>query len=629
MHKSFIIGTAGHIDHGKTALVQALTGVDTDRLPEEKERGITIDIGFAHMSLGDFDLSFIDVPGHERFIRNMLAGVGGIDLLMLVIAADESIKPQTVEHFEIAKLLQIPSGMIVLTKTDLVDEEMMMVVRSDISQLVQGSFLENAPVVEVSSKTGKGIPDLKTQLQNSLRGIEQRKPAGIFRLPIDRVFILKGHGTVVTGTLISGKLQKDQIVEILPSHSRGKVRSIHAHDTNVQEAFAGQRTAANLQGLEKEQLQRGDTLTEPDYFETTSLLDTKITLLKNTAPLKHNSLIRFHHLTSDLLARVTLVGTDILSPGQTGFAQLRLQKPIFALSGDRFIMRRHSPLSTVGGGIILDHMPPKKRKRADRNLLETFRKMENASASTRLSMAVEQQGIRGADERYLKSKLGLSPQEIVKTPASDVTFLRERPVLAISKVMEQKLIEKILESLKAFHKRNPLLPGIPKEELRSKYFSKIPNEVFSSILQLSIEKRLLHLEKDVVAEKGHKVELTSHEEDLATAVERLLIERGLEFPGFNELGMALKQNAENTKKIVYLLVRQGKLIKLTDDYFLPAALWSDLKKRITGMKASQKTLSVPDFKAKFGISRKYAIPLLELLDREGVTRRSGNERIIL
>lgn len=623
MHKSFIIGTAGHIDHGKTALVKALTGVDTDRLPEEKERGITIDIGFAHMSLGNIDVSFIDVPGHERFIRNMLAGLGGIDLVILVVAADESIKPQTVEHFEICKLLQISSGVIALTKTDLVDEEMLEVVRSDVSRLVQGSFLEGAPVLEVSSKSGKGIPELKEELQRLLQQIDQRKPAGIFRLPVDRVFILKGHGTVVTGTLISGKIRKDQVVEILPSHWKGKVRSIHAHDESVEEAVAGQRTAVNLQGIEKEQLKRGDTLTEPDYFENTSLLDVQITLLTTARPLDHNSLLRFHHLTNDLLARVTLVGTDSIAPGESGFAQLRLQKPIFALAGDRFIIRRHSPLSTVGGGVILDHMP-KKRKRRD-----VPQGLQNATPSTRLSMAVAQRGVQGADEKYLKSKMALSATEIANIQSDDVFFLRERPLLAISKGMEQKLIDKMIASVKTFHRANPLLPGIPKEELRSKYFPEILADLFALLLQRAVNQNLLRLEKDVVAEAGRTIALTTEEEKLAGKVEGVLLKRGLGFPGFQELGIELKQNPENVKKILYLLVRQGKLIKVADDYFLHATHWSDLKRRITGMKTSQKTFSVPDFKAKFGISRKYAIPLLERLDREGITRRSGNERIIL
>lgn len=629
MHKSFIIGTAGHIDHGKTALVKALTGIDTDRLPEEKERGITIDIGFAHMSLGNIDVSFIDVPGHERFIRNMLAGVGGIDLVILVVAADESIKPQTVEHFEICKLLQISSGVIALTKTDLVDEEMLEVVRSDVSHFVQGSFLESAPVLEVSSKTGKGIPELKEELQRLLQQIDQRKPAGIFRLPVDRVFILKGHGTVVTGTLISGKIRKDQVVEILPSHWKGKARSIHAHDESVEEAVAGQRTAVNLQGIERDQLKRGDTLTEPDYFENTSLLDVQITLLKTARPLDHNSLLRFHHLTNDLLARVTLVGTDTIAPGESGFAQLRLQKPIFALAGDRFIIRRHSPLSTVGGGVILDHMPLKKRRRRDFPLLQTFQGLQNATPSERLSMAVAQRGVQGSDEKYLQSKMALSAKEIVNIKSDDVLFLRERPLLAISKGSEQKLIDKMINSVKTFHKANPLLPGIPKEELRSKYFPEILTDLFTLLLQRAINQNLLRLEKDVVAEAGRKVALTTEEEKLAGKVERVLLERGLGFPGFLELALELKQNPENVKKMLYLLVRQGILIKVTDDYFLHATHWADLKKRITGMKTSQKTFSVPDFKAKFGISRKYAIPLLERLDREGITRRSGNERIIL
>jgi selenocysteine-specific elongation factor len=629
MRKSIIIGTAGHIDHGKTSLVKALTGIDTDRLPEEKERGITIDIGFAHMSLGDIDVSFIDVPGHERFIKNMLAGVGGIDLVLLVVAADESIKPQTIEHFDICRLLQIPSGMVVITKADLVDNETLSVVRDEIAGLVQGSFLENGPVCAVSSRTMEGIDDLKEQLLSALQEIEQRKPAGIFRLPIDRVFSLRGHGTVVTGTLLSGKIRKDEAAEILPSHLPVKIRSIHAHNENVEEAVAGQRTALNLQGIDKEQLQRGDTLTEPNFFQTTSLLDVRINTLKNSRPILQNSLLRFHHTTNDLLARVTLFGVNELTPGESGYAQLRLQRPVVALSGDHFILRRHSPLSTVGGGIILDHFPLKRRKSGDPQALKTLQSLDQASVSDRLAIAVGERGEKGATEAHLVAKTGLRPEEIRAAGLQDGIILRNAPLLVMSIEAEQKILSGLQSKVAAFHRQNPLLPGIPKEELRSKYFSHVPPEVFQFLLLRARDKNLLQFEKDVVSQTGRIVALTSQEMTLAGRVEEVLNAKGLEFPGFVEIGLQLKERPEKIKEMLYLLVRQGKVVKVSDDYFVKKAHWEKLKQRIAALKAQQRTFSVPDFKSKFGVTRKYAIPLLERLDQEGITRRSGNERIIL
>jgi selenocysteine-specific elongation factor len=316
--KSVIIGTAGHIDHGKTALVKALTGVDTDRLPEEKARGITIDLGFAHDRWEDFDISFIDVPGHEKFVRNMLAGIGGIDLLLLVIAADESVMPQTREHFDICRLLSIATGAVVITKTDLVESETLKAVRQEVANFVRGSFLENAPVFPVSSKTGTGLQELRNGILRLLRSLPQKEVKGIFRLPVDRVFTLKGHGTVVTGTLMSGSISKDSSVELLPYHRKTKVRSIHAHDQNVALASAGQRTALDLQGIEKEEVTRGDVLADADFLEITSLLGARISLLPGVRPILHNSLLRFHYLTTDVLARVTLFGGESLPGGESG-----------------------------------------------------------------------------------------------------------------------------------------------------------------------------------------------------------------------------------------------------------------------------------------------------------------------
>jgi selenocysteine-specific elongation factor len=631
MKNSIIIGTAGHIDHGKTALVKALTGVDTDRLPEEKARGITIDIGFAHARWNGTDISFIDVPGHERFIKNMLAGIGGIHLLMLVVAADESVMPQTREHFDICRLLGIPEGVIVITKKDLVDEETLSIVELDVRNLVHGSFLEQAPIFFVSSKTNEGIDALK---QGLIQKFSHSKNATAdtqlpFRLPIDRVFVLKGHGTVVTGTLISGKVRKDSPAEIMPSKMRVKIRSIHAHDENVEEAFAGQRTALNLQGVDKEQLERGDVLTEPEIFSATSLLDVKISLLPVSVPLKHNSLVRFHHLTNDIAARVTLLGVETLQPGETGLAQLRLQSPIHAIYGDRFILRKHSPLLTIGGGTILDHLPLRRASAGDGQAIQRLIKLTTARPVDRLAMAVEARGIIGADEIYLKSKMGMSAAELLAFSNGSVIFLRKNPLLAISKKYESELSRRMSEAVESFHKKNPLLPGIPKEELRSKFVKKLPAEIFAFVLDQTVEQKRLQIQKDLVSTYGRSVALDSQQEELALQIEKHLQRAGLGTSGVEELSHDLKQPIDKTRNMLYLLVRQDRVIKITEDYFLHKTAWEELKQKIRNLKANQKTFSVPDFKALFGISRKFAIPLLENLDREGITRRAGNQRIIL
>ena len=626
---NIIVGTAGHIDHGKTALVKALTGVDTDRLPEEKARGITIDIGFAHANWEDIQVSFIDVPGHERFIKNMLAGIGGIHLLMLVVAADESIMPQTHEHFEICRLLQIRDGIIVITKKDLVDPNTLSVVQAEIQGLVQGSFLENAPVFSVSSKTGQGLEELRKGLMQKIRQVQSAPGGGVFRLPIDRVFVLKGRGTVVTGTLISGSIRKESTANLLPSGKQVKIRSVHAHDSSVEEASSGQRTAVNLQNVEKDEIQRGDVLAASGIFRPTSLLDVKVQLLGNASPLKHNALVRFHHLTNDVAARITLLGLDSMEPGESAYAQLRLQNPIHAVFGDRFILRKHSPFTTIGGGVILDHLPLRRVSAGDNEAVERLRILETAIVPERLSIALQMKRVAGAEESYLKAKMGMEASEISKVQSPSIQWIRTTPLLAIHSDFEQELNRRLKATVKTFHEKNPLQFGISKEELRSRFLKIVPQEIFQFVLDRAVEKKELQIQKDLIAAFGRKVALDQNQETLAMKLENLLIQSGLDTPGLEDLARKLNEGQEKTRSILYVLVREQKAIKISDDYFLHTNTWGDLKQKIRGLKASRKTFSVPDFKALFGISRKYAIPLLEHLDREGITRRAGNERIIL
>lgn len=624
-----IIGTAGHIDHGKTALVKALTGVDADRLPEEKARGITIDIGFAHVNLDGAQVSFIDVPGHERFVRNMLAGIGGIDLLMLVVAADESVMPQTREHFDICRLLNITSGVVVVTKSDLADADMLSLVRQETAELVKGSFLEGAPVFTVSSKTGDGIDELKRGLTSLIRDHVPRRPDGLFRMPIDRVFVLKGRGTVVTGTVLSGKIRKESFAEILPGHRTTRIRSIHAHDAPAEEAIAGQRTALNLQGLEREQIQRGDVLTVPNVFETAALLDVRLTLLPNSMPLTHNSMVRFHHLTADSLARITLPEGETLNPGGSGFVQLRLQKQVFALYGDRFILRKHSPLVTIGGGVILDHMPPGRLKRSDVKAVRRLKALDSADRGSRLSVAVTERGTSGAGEQFLKAKLAMESAEIALLSTPEVAFLRRDPLFCVSTTTLGSVTSEMLKRVAEFHQQNPLLPGIDREELRSKFFPHVSPDLLVAILERAVAEKKLQAQQETVSIFGRNVLLSREEEDLTSRVEQGLIGCRLEFPGIESHAKTFESDPGGIRTILYLLVRLGKVIKVDDDYFVHITVWEELKQQVRTLKGTRKSFSVPDFKTLFGVTRKYAIPLLERLDQEGVTRRSGNERIII
>jgi len=397
----------------------------------------------------------------------------------------------------------------------------------------------------------------------------------------------------------------------------------------VEVALAGQRTALNLQGIEKEEITRGDILTEPGVFETTSLLEAKIVLLPGAKPLTHNSLVRFHHLTNDLLARITLVGQDSIVPGKEGFVQLRLQKPVFGFYGDRFILRKTSPLTTIGGGKILDPLPLRRIRPHDPDALQRLQTLDRSTDDARFKIAVEQKGLRGATMKFLKAKLALTEDQIRAIQSPAVLRLNQQPFLVISQSSADRLMERVLQTVRSFHEKSPLLPGISKEELKTRFLPAVPAEVVSAILDWMMEAKKIQLQKETVSLFGRGIVLSNAEEQMAAKAADLLIQAGLGFPGLDEFSKTLGQPLEMTKKILYLLVRESKVMKIADDYFLHKTTWEELKQKIRSLKNARKTFSVPDFKALFGISRKFAIPLLEQLDRDGVTRRSGNERIIL
>jgi selenocysteine-specific elongation factor len=633
------VGTAGHIDHGKSALVLALTGTDPDRLEEEKRRGITIDLGFAHLDLGEgVRIGFIDVPGHERFVRNMLAGVGGIDLVLLVVAADESIKPQTREHFDICKLLGIRQGLVAITKTDLVDSDIIELVRLEIQEFVRGSFLEAAKALPVSARTGEGLEPLKEELRR-LALVVTPKPEDLpFRLPIDRAFVMKGFGTVVTGTLLSGRIDKDSEVEIYPLGRRVRVRGIEVHNADAQTALAGQRTAVNLPGLEAKEISRGMVLAPPGVFKATGRLDCKLNLLPDARPLKNCARVHFHCNTSETLAEVVLLDRKDLPPGTSAFAQLRLSEPGVFMPGDRFIIRQFSPVTTIGGGTVLDNQPERHRVR-DSSVVPLLDALERGGAQVRLEWLVRQTG--EALLSGLVSRTGWLPGEVLRlgrmlASENRLLLLGQPPELFVHSEHFLGLAAKLIEQLERFHAANPLVAGLPKEDLRSRTGAGSPLRsaapstlLFNALLQTLVAQGKIEVQGETVRLAGHKIQLTPEEQAAKEQISEAFGRRGLEVPSPPEVLAKLRIDRLRAEKLLQILLRENVLCKVTEDLIFHRSALSQLKELLAQRKAQSNRINVTVFKEITGLSRKYAIPLLEYLDREHVTRREGDERIIL
>ncbi len=630
-----IVGTAGHIDHGKTALVKALTGIDTDRLKEEKERGITIDIGFAHLALdASTTVGFIDVPGHERFIKNMLAGVGGIDLVMLVIAADESVMPQTREHLEICSLLHIKQGFTVLTKIDKVEPEMVDLAEMEVREFLKGSFLQNSPILRVSSYTREGIPRLIDTLKASVTNIGLKDDSDIFRLPIDRCFTMKGFGTVVTGTLIAGRVQKEEEVEIFPSQRTVRIRGVQVHGHSAVEARAGQRTALNLQGIDVSDIQRGMVLTARRFFSPTSMFDCHLELLRS-APnaIESRKRIRFHIGTAELMGYVVLLGQDRLEPGESTFVQIRLEEPTFALPGDRFIIRQYSPMITIGGGEILDAMPEKHR-RSDKSVLEKLRLFKGGNANDEIMAVIDEAGLQAIELSRIAARRGLVPartRERIKTlvEAGRVRELSENPYTVVSTHAFNEAAEVAAVVVKRFHEANPLIQGIGREELKARLLGDASNLLFQAVLdKLSAEKKIA-ISHDVIHEFGRKVTLKGDEERMRTQLAHRFRSLGLQPPSSLEVIDSLKLDRNMARKIIQLMLNENELVKISEEMLVERAAIDKLIADVKALKTKNPKFGVGEFKDLTGVSRKHAIPLLEYLDRQRVTRRVGDERMIL
>jgi selenocysteine-specific elongation factor len=635
--KSIIVGTAGHIDHGKTALVKALTGIDADRLEEEKRRGITIDLGFAHMDLpvpgGEtLRLGFVDVPGHERFVRNMLAGVGGIDLVLLVIAADEAIMPQTREHFEILQLLGVRHGITVLTKSDAVDTETLDVVRLEVEEFLRGTFLgqpslgQPSSIIAVSSLTGAGLEELKRAIAAEAGRVRPRNSAAIARLPIDRVFTMKGFGTVVTGTLAAGTIRREDELQAFPAERRVRVRGVQVHGQTADAAVAGQRTALNVAGASTDDLLRGMTLAPHAIFEPTRRADVRLRLLAS-APraLKDRARVHFHSYTMEAVAEIVLHGKKQIAPGEEAFARLKLPEPALLLPGDRFIIRQFSPVVTIGGGVVLDAAPIPRMPGQS----EFLQALSSGNAQAILTARIARRDRKGIWMSKLIAESGWTKQ-VIEAQLSEAIKTREvvrSGDLFLGRIALETLKSELLNKAADFHKKNPLVAGIAREELREQTGASA--EVFDTALALLVRENKIEVAGDLLRLPGHGVVMKDEETESKRAIEDAFSSAGLKVPALREVLAALSVDKTRAQKIVTLLLRDKVLVKVSDELVFHRGALDELRRQMAAYKTGSIKIDVAQFKELTGVSRKYAIPLLEYLDRERVTKRVGDAREIL
>jgi selenocysteine-specific elongation factor len=630
--KQVILGTAGHIDHGKTMLVKALTGIDTDRLKEEKERGITIELGFAYLQLPSGELlGVVDVPGHEKFVKNMVAGATGIDLVALVIAADEGVMPQTREHLEICQLLRVKKGLVVLTKIDMVDKEWLELVREDVADFLSGTFLADAPTVEVSAVTGEGLPELLEVLDTMVKEIPEREPGNFFRLPIDRVFTMKGFGTVVTGTTISGSIKTGDEVTIYPKGLESRIRGIQVHNREVNEVSAGLRTAINLQGLEKEQLTRGSVVATKDTLRASRMVDVVFNLLPS-APrkVKNRSIVRFHTGTSEIISTIVLLDRDELAPGQTCLAEIRLEEPTAVMYRDRYVLRSYSPIRTIGGGEILNALPRKKKRFSEAALAE-LKVLSTGSLSEVTEQYVAAGRFAGTEQSQLPFLTNASRKkldEIVKALQAQkriIHYDREKGVLIHADYFN-KAREEILATLSRHHQDFPLKVGLFKEELRSRTAGSDNPKLFNYLVNQLSQEEVIVQEKEVLRLKEHRVTLAQDQEKVRHEIEEIYRKSGIQPPYFRELKEKFPGNTGSD--VLGVMVKDGILIKVKEDLYFHRDVIEELKNRLVDFLKDRGEIDTPQFKEMTNASRKYTIPLLEYFDITQVTMRIGDKRIL-
>jgi selenocysteine-specific elongation factor len=631
--KSVIVGTAGHIDHGKSALVEALTGTHPDRLAEEKRRGITIDLGFAFLEENAVRFGFVDVPGHERFVSNMLAGAVGIDVLLLVIAADESIKPQTREHFDICRLLGVQRGVVALTKSDMVDSETLELVRLEAEDFLRGSFLEHAPIVPVSAKTGAGLDELKRALTEAAANASRKDAARYFRLPIDRAFAMKGFGSVVTGTLISGSVGPGDEVELFPRGERLRVRGVQSGGKSVERATPGQRTAVNLAGIEHTALKRGMVLAAPGKFRNTRRIDVRLELLPSARKMKQGARVHFHAGTAETIAEVFFHGEKELPAGGSAVANLKLQDEVLVLPGDRFIVRQFSPVVTIGGGAVLDPLArrPMLRDTGRAAFLETLERQNGGETL----VAMTERGLLGLGYEEIVARTGWTDREIREAVeklhgTGRVRTVSTEPLVLVSGKLFAEVRKKIVEKVERFQKENPLLPGISREDLRASLGKRVRSETFRAALEELAAEKKVDAQGELVKKAGSEIALLPEEARAKEQIEAAFASASLAVPSVKEVLEKLTVEAKRAEKLLQILLREKNLVRVSPDLVFHRQALAQLKGQLSAYKKTKgDRISVPAFKELTGITRKYAIPLLEYLDRERVTRRVGEERVIL
>jgi selenocysteine-specific elongation factor len=634
--KHIVMGTAGHVDHGKTALIKRLTGVDTDRLKEEKERGITIELGFASLSLPDGRvLGVVDVPGHERFVRNMVAGAAGIDLVVMVIAADEGVMPQTREHLEICTLLGIRKGFVALTKIDMVDEEWLTLVREDVREFLRGTFLEDAPVVPVSSLTEAGFPELIETIARVADEVEEAADVGLFRLPVDRVFTMKGFGTVVTGTLASGRVTTGEEVEIYPSGLRARVRGIQVHNQPVDTAEAGQRTAVNLQGVDRAVIERGYLLAGKGTLAVSQRLDCLYRHLAGAArKLKNRALVRVHTGTSEVMARMILLDRDELEPGEEANVQLLLDAPLAVVAGDRFVVRTYSPVTTVGGGMILDPLSAK-HKRFEQEALDEFRLLAGGGEIEKLTVVLARAGIDGITEPRLVIRTGIRRAELRRRlegmfSARSAVVVDREEARVLSGPVYAHLQMGIIGELKGYHERFPLKEGISREELRTTLGMDdgAGQKIFSMALR-ELEKRgELITEKEHVRLSGHHVQLKGEMGDLRESISGVYRQGGLSPPTVKEVLERFPNLKKEIASLIQVMTREGELIRISEDLNYHRDALARLREEYRKFLDREGKATPASFRELTGLTRKFIIPLMEYFDMTKLTIRAGEQRIL-
>ena len=642
--RHIIVGTAGHIDHGKSTLVEALTGTHPDRLEEEKRRGITIDLGFAFLSMDGLRIGFVDVPGHEKFVRNMLAGAGGIDVVLLVVAADESIKPQTREHFEICRLLGIPRGIVVITKADLVEPDVLSLVKLEVEEFVRGgrlpedvgtdSLAERPAIVPVSARNGTGLDELRSQIARVARETPVRDASRHFRLPIDRSFAMKGFGTVVTGTLVAGTLKIEDEVELYPTGKRLRVRGLHSGGASVERVVAGQRTAVNLAGIDHHEISRGMCLAPPGVFEAANRIDAQITLLASAKNMENRARVHFHQGTAETVAEVVLLEGDELQPGDSAVAQLHLKEKLLLLPGDRFIVRQLSPVVTIGGGVVIDAKPPRHR-RNDVSVSSTLEIFASGDRPRILLAIADGSKTGAATAREVVARMGWTDAEIHDAYQSAaegklrIVSASQQPLVFASSASVADCAEVIRAAVDRFHRENPLLAGIPRQDLRNRC-GRFDENLFVASLNDLVKGRELSVAGDLVQRAGRTTTLAPEEQRARDLIEREFASAGLAVPNLEAVLSGLPVESKRARNILQMLLRDQVLVRVSTDLVFHRSAVARLRELLDGYRKTKGTrLPVPAFKELTGVSRKYAIPLLEYLDREQVTRRVGDERVIL